>query len=40
MRDVLIHDYIDVEIDAVWKTVQVYLAPLERQITEIVKVLL
>lgn len=37
MRDVLIHDYIDVEIDVVWKTVQDYLPALERQIKAIVK---
>ena len=28
MRDVLIHDYINVKIDIVWKTVVDYLPPL------------
>ena len=37
MRDVLIHDYINVEIDIVWKTVVDYLPSLLEQINEIIE---
>lgn len=37
MRDVLIHDYINVEIDIVWKTVVDYLPSLLAQINEIIE---
>jgi uncharacterized protein with HEPN domain len=37
MRDVLIHDYINVEIDIVWKTVTDYVQPLLEQINRIIK---
>ena len=37
MRDVLIHDYINVEIDIVWKTVVAYLPPLLEKINEIIE---
>lgn len=37
MRDVLIHDYINVEIDIVWKTVVDYLPSLLKQMNEIIE---
>ena len=37
MRDVLIHDYINVEIDIVWKTIVDYLPPLLEKINEIIE---
>lgn len=37
MRDILIHDYINVEIDIVWKTVIDYLPPLLDQINKIIE---
>jgi len=37
MRDVLVHDYINVEIDIVWKTVVDYLPSLLEQINEIIE---
>lgn len=36
MRDVLIHDYINVEIDIVWKTIVDYLPSLLEKINEII----
>ncbi|MCP3927784.1 MAG: DUF86 domain-containing protein [Bacteroidetes bacterium] len=37
MRDILIHDYINVETDVVWKTVQDHLPSLKNQIIGIIK---
>jgi len=37
MRNILIHDYFNVDIDAVWKTVQVDLPTLKQQIQGVVK---
>lgn len=37
MRDVLIHDYINVEIDIVWKTVVDYLPSMLEKIKEIIE---
>ena len=36
MRDVLIHDYINVEIDIVWKTVVDYIPILDEKIQKII----
>ncbi|WP_363325399.1 HepT-like ribonuclease domain-containing protein [Phaeodactylibacter sp.] len=36
MRDVLIHDYINVEIDIVWKTVVDYLPTLKESVRQII----
>ena len=36
MRDVLIHDYINVEIDIVWKTVKDHLPQLKEQISKVI----
>lgn len=36
MRDVLIHDYINVEIDIVWKTVVDYLPALKESVRQII----
>ena len=36
MRDVLIHDYINVEIDIVWKTVKDHLPLLKEQISKVI----
>ena len=36
MRDVLIHDYINVEIDIVWKTVVGYLPTLKESVRQII----
>ena len=37
MREFLIHDYLGVDIYAVWETIQKDLIPLEKQITDIIK---
>ncbi|MCB9273036.1 MAG: DUF86 domain-containing protein [Lewinellaceae bacterium] len=37
MRDILIHDYISVEIDIVWKTVKDHLPLLKTQIDKIIQ---
>lgn len=34
MRDKLVHDYFEIDVEAVWKTVKEDLASLDREITE------
>src|SRR4051812_46253417 len=37
MRNVLIHEYFDIDYDIVWKTVTQFIPPLKEQIESIVK---